>query len=50
MLRVLKARAEIIAPAFPDAAEMPWAVARKRVGKTYRENRLIKERSENEEG
>ena len=30
----LNAKAEIIAPAFPEAAEIPCAVARKRVGKT----------------
>ena len=34
LLRVLKASAEIMAPAFPAAAEIPWAVARKRVGNT----------------
>ena len=32
--RVLNTSAEIIAPAFPAAADMPWAEARKRVGKT----------------
>lgn len=34
LLKVLKASAEIIAPALPAAAEIPWALARKRVGKT----------------
>lgn len=33
-LRVLNTSAEMIAPAFPDAAEIPWAVARNRVGNT----------------
>ena len=32
--RLLKARAEMIAPALPAAADMPCAEARKRVGKT----------------
>jgi len=32
--RVLKADADMIAPAFPDAAEMPCANARYRVGKS----------------
>ena len=32
--RVLNTSAEMIAPAFPAAADMPWAEARKRVGKT----------------
>ena len=41
MLRVLNARAEMIAPTFPDAAEMPWAEARKRVGKTERKYKLV---------
>jgi len=31
---VLKARAEMIAPALPQAAEIPWAKALYRVGKT----------------
>jgi hypothetical protein len=34
LLSVLKARAEIIAPAFPEAAEMPCANARNLVGNT----------------
>ena len=34
LLRVLKASAEMMAPTFPAAAEMPWAEARKRVGNT----------------
>ena len=34
LLSVLKASADMMAPAFPDAAEIPWAVARKRVGNT----------------
>ena len=32
----------MIAPTFPDAAEMPWAEARKRVGKTERKYKLVK--------
>jgi len=34
LLRVLKASAVMMAPALPDAAEIPWAVAQKRVGNT----------------
>ena len=34
LLNVLKARAETIAPAFPHAAEIPWANARNLVGNT----------------
>lgn len=34
LVRLLKAKAEMIAPAFPLAAEIPCAVARNLVGKT----------------
>jgi hypothetical protein len=34
LLRVSKASAEMMAPAFPAAAEISWAVARKQVGNT----------------
>ena len=34
LLRVLKASAEMMAPAFAAAVEVPWAVAQKRVGNT----------------
>ena len=34
LLRVLKASAEMMAPALPAAVEIPWAVAWKRVGNT----------------
>ena len=42
LLRVLNANAEMMAPALPAAAEIPWANARKRVGKTDRNSTLVK--------
>ena len=41
LLRVLKASAEMMAPAFAAAVEVPWAVAQKRVGNTWRKNASI---------
>ena len=38
LLRVLKASVEMMAQAFPAAAEIPWAVAWKHVGNTISSN------------
>jgi hypothetical protein len=37
LLNVLKARAETMAPAFPHAAEIPWANPRNLVGNTTKD-------------